>query len=130
MAFDSDARWRIVLLSVFILVVIVAAVSAPVTTQFVGWPWNLKALLTVALVAPLGFAMGIPFPTGLHRLERQAAPAVRWAWSINAASSVLGSASAIFLAIYVGLTSTLLTGGVCYLLALALSTRPPTRKPA
>ena len=120
-AFSSDSRWRIVLFAVALLVVLVAVVAPPLTTALVGWSWNVKALLTVALVAPLGFAMGIPFPTGLHRLEQQAATAVRWAWSINAAASVLGSATAIFLAIYLGLTKTLLAGGFCYLIALVIA---------
>jgi hypothetical protein len=43
---------------------------------------------------------------------------VRWAWSINAAASVLGSAAAIFLAIYLGLRMTLMIGGLFYLGAL------------
>jgi hypothetical protein len=36
---------------------------------------------------------------------------------LNAASSVLGSAAAIFLAIYLGLRETLLIGGMLYILA-------------
>jgi hypothetical protein len=128
-AFDNDRNWRFILVAVAVLVAIVAFAAAPVTTALVGWDWYAKVLLTVALVAPLGFVMGIPFPTGLHRLEISAASAVRWAWSINAASSVLGSASAIFLAIYLGLTNTLLVGGACYLAAAALA-RPDRTKAA
>src|SRR5205085_1813340 len=54
-------------------------------------PFGLKVVMTVALIAPLGFVMGMPFPTALDRLEAWHAPSVRWAWSLNAASSVLGS---------------------------------------
>ena len=61
--------------------------------------------------------MGMPFPTGLTLLERVMPSAVRWAWAINAASSVLGSAAAIFLAIYLGIQATLIIGGACYLAA-------------
>jgi len=43
---------------------------------------------------------------------------VRWAWSLNAASSVMGSAGAIVCAIYFGLIETLLIGGALYLVAL------------
>jgi hypothetical protein len=70
--------------------------------------------------------MGMPFPTGLSLLELQNKPAVRWAWALNAASSVLGSVSAIFLAIYLGLRETLMAGGALYLLALVILrlTRP------
>jgi hypothetical protein len=39
--------------------------------------------------------MGMPFPSGLRRLEEMHPPSVRWAWSLNAAASVLGSAGAI-----------------------------------
>jgi hypothetical protein len=45
---------------------------------------------------------------------------VRWAWSLNAAASVLGSAGAIFLAIYLGLRETLLVGGLLYLGAVVV----------
>jgi hypothetical protein len=75
----------------------------------------------VSLIAPAGFLMGIPFPTGLSRLEERYPHAVRWAWALNAASSVLGSAAAIFLAIYIGLRATLLMGALLYLAALAVA---------
>jgi hypothetical protein len=61
--------------------------------------------------------MGMPFPTGLALLEKVMPSSVRWAWAINAASSVLGSAAAMFLAIYLGLKMTLVIGGLLYLLA-------------
>jgi len=70
------------------------------------------------VIAPAAFLMGMPFPSGLRRLERLHAPSVRWAWSLNAAASVLGSAGAIFLAIYVGLRATLVIGAALYLCAL------------
>jgi len=62
--------------------------------------------------------MGIPFPTGLTHLETRYPQAVRWAWALNAAASVLGSATAIFLAIYIGLRATVLVGAGLYLCAL------------
>jgi hypothetical protein len=52
---------------------------------------------------------------------------VRWAWSLNAASSVLGSVAALVLAIYWGLVQTLLIGGVLYLVALAIVARDPAK---
>jgi hypothetical protein len=60
----------------------------------------------------------MPFPAGLSRLELWHKPALRWAWSLNAASSVLGSVGALLCAIYLGLLQTLLVGGFCYLAAL------------
>jgi hypothetical protein len=83
-----------------------------------AWPIEAKVVLTALSIAPAAFLMGMPFPSGLRRLERRHAPSVRWAWSINSASSVLGSAGAIFLAIYLGLRATLLIGGALYVGAL------------
>ncbi len=86
-------------------------------------PFGLKAAMTIVLIAPLGFVMGMPFPTALQRLESWHAPSVRWAWSLNAASSVLGSVGALVCAIYLGLVQTMITGGLFYLAALAVIAR-------
>jgi hypothetical protein len=115
---EDPRRWQLLLGAVAILVAVLAFVSAPLTTALVGLPLSLKMALTVLLIFPSAFLMGVPFPTGLAYLENLHSPSVRWAWSLNAASSVLGSAGAIFLAIYIGLRSTLLVGGLCYVLAL------------
>jgi len=53
----------------------------------------------------------------LRMLERAHQPSVRWAWSLNAAASVLGSVGALVLALYLGIVQTLLIGGGLYLLA-------------
>jgi hypothetical protein len=69
------------------------------------------------LIAPLGFFMGMPFPTGLRKLDQAFPNAVRWAWSVNAASSVFGSVLAMMIAIHFGLKLTMMIGGALYLCA-------------
>ena len=80
----------------------------------------LKMSITVLLIAPLGFMMGMPFPAGLQCLEAWHPPAVRWAWSLNAGASVLGSVGALVCCIYLGLIQTLIVGGLLYVAALAV----------
>jgi hypothetical protein len=88
-----------------------------------------RLLVSAAVVIPLGFLMGMPFPMGLGALAAAAAPrapgerggddnAVEWAWAMNAAASVLGSVLAMVLAIQFGLTVTLACGAIAYVLAL------------
>jgi hypothetical protein len=124
-----EGRLKWVFVGVSVLVVLLALVAAPVTGDLVGLPLAIKALLTAAMIAPAAFLMGMPFPTGLGLLERAHHESVRWAWALNAASSVLGSASAIFLAIYIGLRATLVVGACFYVLALLvyLLARPQVR---
>jgi hypothetical protein len=114
----SDRRLCIGLAAVFACVGLLAFTMRSVTDAAAALPLPLRALLTVLMVAPAGFAMGIPFPSGLTRLELWHHPSIRWAWSLNAAASVLGSCAAIFCAIYLGLRMTLLIGAALYLVAL------------
>src|SRR5229473_2784960 len=121
-----------ILLYVFVLPAILSAL--------VGLPFTIKLLVSAVLLVPLGFVMGMPFPTGLHALAGPPVPnfvrsssatglvpnlseanAVEWAWALNAASSVLGSVLAMVIAIHFGMNVTLACGAAAYVLALALS---------
>jgi spermidine synthase len=102
--------------------------------SWVGMAFTYRLLASMVLLIPLGFLMGMPFPTGLRALAEiedvgvpglDAPPqsednAVEWAWAMNAAASVLGSVLAMVIAIQVGLTITLACGAAAYLLALLL----------
>ena len=114
----DDARLVRVLATVAVLVAALAFGAPALVAGAAAWPLLGKMALTSAAIAPAAFFMGMPFPTGLRRLEERHSPSVRWAWSLNAAASVLGSGGAIVLAIYTGLRATLLFGGALYLCAL------------
>ncbi len=115
---NDNRKWMNVLMAVALVVTILAFSAAPVTRALVGLPLWIKMTITALMIFPAGFVMGMPFPTGLGRLEVFHKPSVRWAWSINAASSVLGSAGSIFCAIYLGLRETMILGGLLYLVAM------------
>src|SRR5271157_5148369 len=97
----------------------------------IGLAFGYRLLVSGVLLIPLGFVMGMPFPTGLRALAAASAPgsgggqdgsnnAVEWAWAMNAAASVLGSVLAMLIAIQFGLTATLACGAGAYLTALGL----------
>src|SRR6185312_1754494 len=118
------------------LVLIIGVIAAyvfvlpAILIHLVGLPFLLKLLVSGALLVPLGFFMGMPFPTGLRALANKSpqksatadrSNAVEWAWAMNAAASVMGSVLAIVIAIQFGLNVTLACGAVAYLLALPLT---------
>ena len=78
-----------------------------------GW----KILLTMLLVAPLAFCLGMPFPLGLAAVAARAAPLVPWAWGINGFASVVATLLATFLAIHWGYSMVLLLAVVLYVVA-------------
>ena len=116
------------------LVLIAAAVGIYVVIlpqllhRLIGLPFPAKLLVSAGLLIPLGFCMGMPFPSGLRALATisgRGIPSgenvIEWAWAMNAASSVLGSVLAIVIAMEFGLNFTLACGAVAYLLAIPLA---------
>ena len=81
--------------------------------SLVSLPAALKTAVTLVLIAPLGFAMGLPFPLGLERVSAEAPDLVPWAWGINGCASVVGAVLASILAMHIGFTLV-----VCLALAL------------
>ncbi|MDE3168390.1 MAG: hypothetical protein KGN36_21490, partial [Acidobacteriota bacterium] len=119
----GEGRLIKVLGCVAILTAVVGAVLPWMLNALAWLPLALKIAVTVVLIGPLGFAMGMPFPAGLKRLAAWHPESVRWAWALNAASSVMGSAMALVCSIYLGLVQTLIIGGLFYLGALAVIAR-------
>ena len=102
-----------------------------VLVRWVGLAFSYRLVVSGMLLVPLGFVMGMPFPTGLRALSARpvsevpsgatvADNAVEWAWAMNAAASVLGSVLAMVIAIEFGLNVTLACGVAAYGLALLL----------
>lgn len=89
----------------------------------------LRALLAFFLLAPVGFLLGIPFPTGMRVAGRIDNSLIPWSWASNGCASVLGSVVGALVAISMGLTVVFLLAGLAYLAALAMMVllRPPCR---
>ncbi|HKW96387.1 MAG TPA: hypothetical protein VJN43_01590 [Bryobacteraceae bacterium] len=124
---SSTAKWNVALAGVAVLVALMVLEVSWLLNKAIVLPLALKIAITIVLIFPAGFLMGMPFPTGLARLEEWHSPSVRWAWSLNAAASVLGSVAALVLAIYWGLVETLLVGAALYLGALVIVVFGPGR---
>ena len=75
---------------------------------------ELRIVVTVLAIAPLGFVMGVPFPSGLRVAHEADLRAIAAFWGANAVTSVLGSALAMALAMSFGFSSALLLGAALY----------------
>ena len=123
----AEQGWLPLLLVLVTLLLYVFFLPARLA-QLVGLPFEARLVVSGVLLVPLGFVMGMPFPTGLRALAGTPTPefsastdnAVEWAWAMNAAASVLGSVLAMVVAIQFGLTVTLACGAGAYLIGLVL----------
>lgn len=135
---QSSRTW--IPLSLIVIAILTYVVILPgLLDALVGLPFTVKVLISACLLVPLGFAMGMPFPTGLRALagvtvtdfpsfeENAKGSAVEWAWALNAGASVLGSVLAMVIAVQFGLNTTLACGALAYLSAILFSTRLESR---
>ncbi|MDY0269879.1 spermidine synthase-like protein [Trichloromonas sp.] len=83
--------------------------------------------LTLLILTPLGFCLGLPFPLGLGALHRRQPEAVPWAWGINGCLSVVGGSLATLIAILAGFNAVLFAAALAYALA-GLSAENPSRE--
>ena len=97
---------------------------------WLGFERPLRIALAGALLLPLGIGLGMPLPAGIAMLGRRRPEHLAWAWAMNGATSVLGSVVAMLIALTVGFRIVVLTGAVCYFVALALATLVPTERTA
>jgi len=86
-----------------------------------GWPLEARVIAACGMLAPLGFAMGVPFPRGITALEGQSAGAIPWAWAINGSVSVVASILAPMIAMSWGFRWVLWVGAACYVVAGVVS---------
>jgi spermidine synthase len=99
----------------------------PLFRAWMPLPDPAKVALSLALIAPLAFCMGMPFPLGLSRVAALAPALVPWAWGINGCASVLSAVLATLLALHVGFTGVIVLALGLYALA-AVTLRALGRK--
>jgi hypothetical protein len=95
----------------------------PVLGAARGQAVAVRIALAVAVIAPLGLLMGIPFAAGIRRAGAESKDLVSWAWAVNGGASVFGSALAVLLAMTYGFTTTFMVGAGAYAVALLVIAR-------
>jgi hypothetical protein len=103
-----------------ILSVVASLTIGPITESLLGLSQAGRIAAAIALVAPLGFLMGMPFPTGLLIIGRQSPELTPWAWGINACMTVVGTVITIMFSTAYGFSRTMQIGAVVYLLGWAV----------
>jgi hypothetical protein len=104
-------------------VIIVAALAGlaslglgAVLERSITLPFPVRVIEAVALIGPLGFAMGVPFPYGLRVAKQTLGQAhAGLFFGINGAIAALATPLSVVCSMTYGFDSTLLLGGAAYL---------------
>lgn len=116
-------RCRRVMPRVFVAIGALLALGAllydPVLDRIGTWPYALRIVACLGLLAPASFLMGFPFPTAMTMLARLGKERFFiWAWGINGSFSVVGAVSVPIVAVLFGQSTVILAAAALYLIAL------------
>jgi len=110
-----------VVAGIAVLAILYLFLLPPIFQQLIGLPDAAKIAISAALIAPLAFLMGMPFPLGLSEVAKTMPSGVAWAWGINGCASVMGAVLATILAIHTGFVIVILLAILLYFLAATAS---------
>ncbi|MDQ4077145.1 MAG: hypothetical protein M3220_12960 [Chloroflexota bacterium] len=114
-------RWSLkwALLALVMVIALYPLILRPFSTLALLAPEPSRIALSVLVIAPLGYLMGLPFAGGLRVVEGYMPALVPWAWAINGSVSVVSAVLAVVLALSWGFTIVLWLGAAAYAGALA-----------
>ncbi len=115
---NPEQRVRIVIVVLVVLLFLYLVFLPGILDRFLLLSIYSRILLTVLFLAPIGFLLGIPFPTGLSLISKDNPKHVSLMWGVNGLTSVLGSVLAIVFSLLAGFQLTLAIGILFYLTAL------------
>lgn len=88
----------------------------------------LKIAASVVVIFPLGVLLGFFFPIGMRLARQSASGETPWYWALNGIFGVLCSALAVFISIYVSISTNFYLAAGCY--ALTVLSLPRIAEPA
>jgi SAM-dependent methyltransferase len=103
--------------SVVLGVLALGMLSGPIFERCLDFEIGVRIGLSVLMLAPLSFFMGIPLPTLLQLTEERTPDFAPWALGVNGFASVLGSLATIPLTIALGFATTFSLGALAYAVA-------------
>ncbi len=115
---EAQSR-RLALLGLLVVTLIVFGVLTPIVIrQFGAASTPVRIAISVAILLPIGFFMGMAFPIGMQRALAEAPVMAAWLWGVNGAASVCASVLVVVIALGAGISAAFWVGTACYVVAV------------
>lgn len=111
----KNLRWCLFVCAVLIFASLLTL--SVIHENLIGIGLGYRILLAFLFIFPMGFLMGVPFPSGIRLLDQTGKRWIPWAWAVNAFSSVINSVTALLIAFIGGYSLVLFLAGAGYLIA-------------
>jgi hypothetical protein len=102
------------------LTVIIALVNPILFEKLVRVDLHWRVLISIGLIAPLAFFMGIPFPLGMSKIDLGSKYLTAYSWGVNGFFSVIGSVLVVMLSMSYGFRIVFMTASAAYLLSMVM----------
>ena len=112
----KGVKWAV--LRIIICLVLYVFLLTPVLSLLIPLSKMIKIMVILIMLAPISFAMGLPFPLGLSSLQEKTGYLLPWAWSINGAFSVIATPLANLVAVTWGIPLLMFLAVFLYFIAL------------
>jgi hypothetical protein len=117
---ENDRRAAVVRILLLVIVLVAfGAITPAAVRRYESGSTLLRILVSVGILLPAGFFMGMAFPIGMRRALGEAPSIAPWLWGVNGAASVCASVLAVVIAIGAGISAAFWAGVACYAAALA-----------
>jgi spermidine synthase len=117
---NSERRWKIPFVAIMAIGLALVLLYAPLARLGLALPLGGRIAVAAAMIFPLGFFLGMPFPLGILAIERQPRGAIAWAWGMNGLFTVIGGLASVFASLMWGFNITVIVALVLYGGALAV----------
>jgi hypothetical protein len=104
-------------LLIAVLILLYTYLLPVIFSSLAGLKLILRQILSCAIIFPLGFLLGMPFPLGIRLIGDRLSAQIPWAWCINGCASVLSSVGAMMIALSGGFGLVLNLAALSYLFA-------------
>ncbi len=120
MGISPQNRWTLPFVMTVVLGMVLVLVHQPVFDLFLQSSLPVRVLVSVLMVFPLGFFMGMPLPLGIMSITVEKRSAIPWAWAMNGLFTVVGGFLSVIISIFYGFQVTIMVALAVYVLAMWL----------
>jgi hypothetical protein len=106
--------------SIVAVIMLEAYATQHLLPRLLAWTLGARVVATIALLAPLGIVLGMPFPCGIRILKSQCPQLLPWGWAVNGVFSVFASLFCIVLSMAIGFTQVFYVAAGIYALGFVL----------
>ena len=100
-----------------IILVLFGAFTPDVIRAFSSSSTEMRVLISVIILFPMGLLLGMVFPIGMKMAAELKPEITPWLWGINGVMSVMATVISVIVSLKYGISASYWSGAACYLAA-------------